>query len=200
MQAVAHRTQVLVLQHPLEATHPKGTARLLHQCLPHSRMLLGESWPTAGLNDWLHDPWPADATHAALPAPALTLLLYPPFAPDPALPLQAPPAWDMADLARLPADASVRLVVLDGTWRKSRKMLFANPGLQQLPRLPLHELPESRYAIRKAHKPGQLSTLEATWAALRQLEFPPSHGDSEPDTLLHAMDALQANYRRSLPT
>ena len=31
----------------------------------------------------------------------------------------------------------LRLIVLDGTWRKSRKMLYRNPLLQQLPRLSL---------------------------------------------------------------
>ena len=70
----------------------------------------------------------------------------------------------MAEPARL------RLVVLDATWRKSRKMLWSNPTLQALPRLALHHVPASRYAIRKAHAPHQLSTLEATQQALRHLE------------------------------
>ena len=60
--------------------------------------------------------------------------------------------------------------MLDGTWRKSRKMLHGNPLLQQLPRLSLQGLPASHYLIRKAHRPDQLSTLEATCAALAQLE------------------------------
>ena len=62
------------------------------------------------------------------------------------------------------------LSVLDGTWRKSRKMLYRNPELQQLPRLSLQDMPASHYLIRKAHRPDQLSTLEATCAALAQLE------------------------------
>ena len=61
-------------------------------------------------------------------------------------------------------------MVLDGTWRKSRKMLFCNPLLQQLPRLPLPDLPAPRYRIRRAHAPHQLSTLEATCAALAHVE------------------------------
>jgi DTW domain-containing protein YfiP len=64
----------------------------------------------------------------------------------------------------------LRLIVLDGTWRKSRKMLYLNPLLQKLPRLPLRDTPPSQYRIRKAHKPDQLSTLEATCYALMQLE------------------------------
>lgn len=50
-------------------------------------------------------------------------------------------------------------------------------------------MPPSRYAIRKAHKPGQLSTLEATCAALAQLE-----GDAERFTpLLQAFDGFVAS-------
>lgn len=49
-------------------------------------------------------------------------------------------------------------------------MLRANPVLQHLPRLSLQGLPASHYLIRKARRPDQLSTLEATCAALAQLE------------------------------
>ena len=92
----------------------------------------------------------------------------------------------------------VRLVVLDATWRKSRKMLHLNPALQQLPRLALDAVPSSRYLIRKAHKPGQLSTLEATCAALTQLG-----GDSAAfESLLTAFDgfvAQQAHFSHPQP-
>ena len=68
-------------------------------------------------------------------------------------------------------------------------MLRQNPWLQRLPRLSLDDMPPSRYAIRKAHKPGQLSTLEATCAALAQLEG----GASRFDALLHAFDGFVAS-------
>ncbi|MEY4908801.1 MAG: hypothetical protein RL260_2519 [Pseudomonadota bacterium] len=67
-----------------------------------------------------------------------------------------------------------RLVVLDGTWRKSRKLLHLNLALQRLPRLALVAPPPSQYTIRKAHRPDQLSTLEATCLALAQLEQAPT--------------------------
>lgn len=83
------------------------------------------------------------------------VLLYP---EDPARP--GPP---------LPAAPS-RLIVLDGTWRKSRKMLALNPLLQTLPRLSWDRPPASRYAVRKAQRAHQLSTLEAAALALEQLQ------------------------------
>jgi len=67
--------------------------------------------------------------------------------------------------------AITQLVVLDGTWRKSLKMLHANPLLHGLPRWTLAAPPPGRYgALRKARLASQLSTLEATCAALCALE------------------------------
>ena len=145
---VAHPVEVLILQHPLEVDHAKNSARLLHLSLPNSCMLTGEAFDAAQLQ-------------AATQVTKYTVLLYPQTAHDPA---------PMADPERLRDPTQIRLVVLDATWRKSRKMLHCSPGLQHLPRLSLDDVPASHYVIRKAHKPGQLSTLEATCTALAQLE------------------------------
>jgi DTW domain-containing protein YfiP len=142
---------VLILQHPLEVNHAKNSAGLLHLSLPQSRILIGEVFDDSNLR-------------AALQSPKYTLLLYPAsdYAGHAA---PAPP-----DAAQLTDPSKVRLVVLDATWRKSRKMLHRSPPLQRLPRWLLHDTPASLYGIRKAHLPGQLSTLEATCAALAQLQ------------------------------
>ncbi|MGK5045326.1 tRNA-uridine aminocarboxypropyltransferase [Janthinobacterium sp. GB4P2] len=150
---VSHAVEVLILQHPLEVHNAKGSARLLHLSLPNSRMLTGEQF--------------APDTLAALLADKHTVLLYPETPGDRSLGIAPPPALDPATLID---PARLRLVVLDATWRKSRKMLYLNPRLQQLPRLPLRDTPASHYLIRKAHAPDQLSTLEATCYALMQLE------------------------------
>ncbi|KAB0326099.1 DTW domain-containing protein [Janthinobacterium sp. PLB04] len=154
---VSHAVEVLILQHPLEIHNAKGSARLLHLSLPNSRMLTGEQFAPDTLAELL------DGKH--------NVLLYPDTPGDRSLGITPPPALDPAvllDPARF--SARLRLVVLDATWRKSRKMLYLNPPLQQLPRLPLRDTPASHYLIRKAHAPDQLSTLEATCYALMQLE------------------------------
>lgn len=166
--------ELLILQHPLEVHEAKGTARLLHLCLPRSRMEVGEQFDAQQLQGWLEQDWNGGAPRS--------VLLYPESPPDPALPLQPAPPLPAEWLAE---SERLRLVVIDGTWRKSRKMLYLNPLLQQLPRLALHDLPTSRYAIRRAHRPGQLSTLEASCCALAQLEPVQSFAP-----LLQAMDAL----------
>jgi len=103
----------------------------------------------------------------ALLARKNTVLLYPITTEDCSLEIAEPPplvaTW-LNDLQNL------RLIIIDGTWRKSRKILCKNPYLQTLPRLVLDDLPAGQYSIRKARKPHQLSTLEAATAALAQLE------------------------------
>lgn len=139
----------------MEIANAKGSARLLQLSAPGSVMASGEQFSPAALQRLLH-------CRARSP-----VLLYPHLPGERALGIPAPPALDPALLA---TPGRIRLVVLDGTWRKSRKMLYLNPALQALPRLPLHDVPASHYLIRKAHAPDQLSTLEAACHALAQLE------------------------------
>lgn len=151
---VEHTTPVLILQHPLEVDHAKGTGRLLHLSLRDSRLEVGEAFDDVALQQWLGD----DA-----------VLLYP----------------GESDAIAPPHPG--RLVVLDATWRKSRRMLHANPRLQALPRIALNAPPASRYASRRAHSPEQRSTLEATLLMLALLDGGhPSHAQ-----LLERLDAEQ---------
>jgi len=152
--------ELLVLQHPLEVRNAKNSARLLHLSLPSSRLLVGESFAPEVLNATLHD------------GGRTPLLLYPQLAGEAALGLPAPPSLEPRLLQQ---PERLRLVLLDATWRKSRKMLYLNSLLQGLPRLALHDLPPSNYRIRKAHAPDQLSSLEAAAYALSQLENRPTH-------------------------
>ncbi len=140
-------TQVLILQHPLERQQAKGSAVLLHLCLPNSRIEEGEEFAPQALRDWLY----ADGK--------TPILLYP-------SPNEGQINVPSANLA----STQLRLVLLDATWRKSRKMLYRNPLLNTLPRLALSDTPMSRYAIRKAHAQNQLSSMEACCYALMQLE------------------------------
>jgi len=175
--AVPNRVEVLILQHPMEVANAKGSARLLHLSLSHSRLEVGEQFEPEVLQGWLA-------------GERRNVLLYPETAGEGALGLSPPRAFDPVWLGE---PQRLRLVVLDGTWRKSRKMLYLNPLLQQLPRLPLRDTPPSHYLIRKAHLPDQLSTLEATTYALAQLE-----GDEARFApLIEALDgfvAQQASY------
>ncbi|HEV7816581.1 MAG TPA: tRNA-uridine aminocarboxypropyltransferase [Janthinobacterium sp.] len=171
---LAHAVEVLILQHPLEVEHAKGSARLLHLSLPNSRLVVGETFAPAELRTLL--------------AGKHNLLLYPDTTADaaPGMPPPLAPDWTAQPSA-------LRLVVLDGTWRKSRKILYLNPPLQTLPRLPLRDTPPSRYLIRKAHARDQLSTLEATCYALMQLE---GGGEARFQPLIDAFDGFVTQQLR----
>jgi len=155
IRPAASSVDVVILQHPLEVANAKGSARLLHLCLPGSKLVTGEQFAQEALRELLCG------------GGRVPLLLYPDTPDDKALGLAAPPVLAPA---LLQAPSKLSLIVLDGTWRKSRKMLYINPLLQTLPRLPLTQMPASHYRIRKAHAPDQLSTLEAACHALMLLE------------------------------
>ena len=190
IRPTAHPTEVLILQHPMEVQEAKGTARLLHLSLARSRLVTGEQFAPAELQALLSGPFePLEPASAVAPQ---AVLLYPDMPQDRALGWPAPRALTPGDLHN---PAGLRLVVLDGTWRKSRKMLHLNPLLQHLPRLALAQLPASRYRIRKARQLHQLSTLEACCAALAQLQ-----NDAEPfEPLLAAFDGWVAQLLQARP-
>jgi DTW domain-containing protein len=145
VRPTAHTVPLLVLQHPREAGHAKGSLPLLQLSLQHCRVEVGERFETAALQARL-------GTGAAL--------LYP-----------GPAATACGDANPPPT----QLVLLDGTWRQTRQLLHLNPLLQQLPRLQLTDLPPSRYCIRRAQRPGQRSTLEAACLALGKIENRTAH-------------------------
>ena len=147
---VDNAVDVLVMQHPDEADEAKGSARLLRLSLARCRLVVGEVFEPAALLALLDD----DVSGSAL--------LY--------------PTDTVGGMSQAPKLARPRrLVVLDGTWRKSGGMLRANPLLQSLPRWPIAPMRPARYAaLRKARLPNQLSTLEATCAALADIEEAPA--------------------------
>ncbi len=153
----ANRVSLLVLQHPMEVDQAKGSARLLQLSLRSCQVEMGETFDARALAGWLQAPTAAGT--------ARSLLLYPPSPHSPPSP-SCPAAMTLSDSA----SATLRLVLLDGTWRKTRKMLALNPLLQALPRWALAAPPPSRYTIRQAQAPDQRSTLEAACLALGGLE------------------------------
>ena len=150
---VPNDVDVLVLQHPDEAREAKGSARLLRLSLARCRVVVGEVFEPAALMALLGGDvsgnallYPADTRHAS----------------------DVPSSWG-------PGTRPARLVLLDGTWRRSGAMLRANALLQTLPRWTVEPAAPARYrALRKAPKASQLSTLEAACAALSAIEGAPA--------------------------
>lgn len=156
---VEHEVELTILRHPDEASHALNTARLLASMCTACRLLDGDTFtPDQVLN------------------PARTpLLLYPGEASQPLEELAAPAS-------------ALQLILLDGTWRKTRHLLRLNPWLEDLPRVQIGTGP-SRYILRK-QKPEGTSTLEAAVAALACLE-PPAERYAPLNAALDAMMNMQ---------
>ena len=171
VRPTANQVRVALWQHPDEVRQAKGSATLLALSLQSC-----ERWVS-----------PEGDLAAPLPAPWLqpgAALLYPADA-------DTPPAGELPRT----------LVVLDGTWRHSRAMLRAQPALAALPRVAIPEAllaaHGQRYRVRKAHRPGQLSTLEAVTLALGHLEGDPARYTPVREAFDGWVDTLLARAGRS---
>jgi DTW domain-containing protein YfiP len=145
LERVPTRTRVVILQHPRESAVPIGTARLAELALPNAERHVGVDFSGSARVREL-------VTDAAAPA----ILLY--------------PGAGARDLASEAPAGPVTLVVLDGTWWQSRKLLKSNPALAALPRYAFAPAEPSRYRIRREPEAHCVSTIEAIAHALEYLE------------------------------
>ncbi|HET9957410.1 MAG TPA: DTW domain-containing protein [Polyangiaceae bacterium] len=148
LRTIQTRTRVLLLQHPRERDMPIGTARMAHLSLPNSELLVGF--------DWQNSPalW-RELNNPAQPA----VLLY--------------PGENAIDLSRERMPGPVTLVVVDGTWSNTKKMVAKNPCLAALPRVAFQPPRPSEYRIRREPRVDFVSTIEALMFALGALEEEP---------------------------
>jgi DTW domain-containing protein YfiP len=138
-------TRVVLLQHPRERDVPIGTARMASLCLRDAELHVGVHWHgSSALTRALSDP--------ARPA----VLLYP-----------GPGA---IDVVRNPPTGPVTLIVVDGTWSQTKKVVRENPELAALPRYAFTPSSPSEYRIRKEPDAGYVSTIEALVHVLAALE------------------------------
>lgn len=144
---VSHQTAVLILQHPDEQHHPLNTARLAALGLEQTEIRVGNAFE--------------DLSQRLAQARAPWLLFPGPQA------MALPPAGSYPTVPAMKPDL---LVVPDGTWRQATRLVRAHALLENLPRLVLPDGPASRYRLRRAARPGAVSTLEAIVRTLEAFE------------------------------
>lgn len=152
---VDNSVEIGILQHPQECRQVKGSALIAQLSLTHCQTWVGEDFNAESeLLKWL--------------ASGEVFLLYPPEEGSEALYLSAEELKNQSQQAgcRQP----LKILVIDATWKKSYKMLQLNPWLRQLRRLAIAPDSPSIYRIRKQKSSGCLSTLEAIYSVLSQLE------------------------------
>jgi len=176
---------LVILQHPSEVKHAKGTAKILELSLTRCDTLIGE--------DFSQDP----CFNQLFSSPANKLLLL--YPNDNAM----SPQQFAADIA---ASSQFNLtdhtvLVIDGSWKKAYKIFCLNPRLAQIPCIGIDVCNDSNYRIRKSSRSDSLSTLEACHALLTQVEgdkFSPllTSFDYMVDFQLRAMPKeVQARYQ-----
>ena len=141
---VANQTDVLIMQHRRERSHPFNTARIVGQSLEKCRVMVAYNHELA-------------ERFATMPLSDSVGLLYP-----------GDNAKLLSDLA--PEERPKQLVVIDGTWHHAKTLFRDIPRLQTLPRYRLAPSQPGRYRIRREPNEHALSTLEATVAALSAIE------------------------------
>ncbi|MCM0147525.1 DTW domain-containing protein [Photobacterium galatheae] len=149
IEKIDARTELWILQHPSEVKQPLGTARILTLSLPNARLWIGEDFSEHDeINTLLSDP----ERHVAV--------LYP---GEGAIPLSQ---W----APERGAKQRTTLILLDGTWKKAYKIWQLSANLQTLPCVRLETASAGNYRIRKSPKASGVSTVEAAYDALSQIE------------------------------
>ena len=139
---INNRTDILILQHVAERSHPFNTARIVRKALCRCNVIAGHNQELAARQ---------------LPIAANAGLLYPG---------EDVPA--LTDL--LVAERPDQLVIIDGTWHQARTIFRDVAQMQDLPCYRLSPSSPGQYRIRLEPNAHSLSTLEATVAALQVLE------------------------------
>ena len=107
------------------------------------------------------------------------------------------PDEDAKNLDKVKFSDNSSFLLLDGSWKKTRKIVYLNPWLEKLPKIKL-PFQQSRYFLRKQKEEG-FSTLEAVASILSSLE----NNSKKYQPLLNCLDRmmeLQASHidRRTL--
>ncbi|MDH5217535.1 MAG: DTW domain-containing protein [Gammaproteobacteria bacterium] len=154
---VENRWPIHILQHAQEERHPLGTARIAALSLGQCQI-----YPENSIESFVGPGGDIDRP----------LLVY--------------PGTDANDIDDIEKGTPRPLLFIDASWRKSRRMFYDYPFLNELERVSFTPQQASRYRIRKSPQQNYLSTLESIVFVLSTLE-----GESEQYLpLLKSMDYL----------
>lgn len=143
LKPIINATHLIILQHPSEVNHALNTVALMNKSFQNITVITGEDFSkNETLNYLIAEKKPA--------------LLFP-----------------TAQSSVLKSSAEIKidsLILIDGTWKKARKIFLLSKNLHSLPALRLETEQKSQYLIRSSKKENSLSTLEASLCALVILE------------------------------
>lgn len=174
IQPIDNQLPLVILQHPSEVKHAKGSAKIVELSLTKCDILVGEDFSDDAEFNALFVPKPPQKL-------AKLLLLYP-----------NEQAMSPQDFSTFVAQSTTtdlcdyRVIVIDGSWKKAYKIFCLNPRLAKIPSIGIDANFESNYKIRKSSRKDSLSTLEACHALLTQVEG--AHFDGLLDSFQYMID------------
>lgn len=179
IKTLSTSVELIILQHSKEENRPMGTARILSLSLPNSRLIVGEDFSdNVELNGLLSE---SEVEH---------VILYP---SEKSTDIQAFKQVQDPD-RRFGDEKRLRVILLDGTWKKAFKMWQVSNNLRDLTCIHLPTDLQGNYRIRKAPSSNSLSTVEAGYHILSLLE---PENDFSP--LLEAFDNMIEFQIKQMP-
>lgn len=144
LKTIPNKTTLIILQHPSEKNHALNTVQLMTKSFERIKVFIGENFNHEH-NKELQD---LITNHQCA-------LLFP---------------GENATLLKEKNANWTHLILLDGSWKKAKKIFFSSEILHSLPRLTIKTEMKSAYRIRQSSLEHSLSTLEAATTALSFLE------------------------------
>lgn len=142
IQDIDNRYFLHILQDPSEQNKAIGTARIVELSLARVKLSVGE----------VFDPLDFDLENS--------FLLFPDE--------KAQDLDRLQEIQQINSDS--QFIILDGSWKKAYKLLMLNPFLQALPKISITVDEKTQYRIRKSPRQDGLSTVEAAYYLLSNLE------------------------------
>ncbi len=168
---IENRVMLGILQHPSEVAQVKGTAKIAALSFQNVAVWVGESLDDLPeLQAWLQESFPV-------------FLLYPEIDGQ----VEPCDMFEIDEIIQQFKLEEIKVLVLDGTWRKTHKMMRLNSALRSLNRVVLLPTEPSNYRIRKQKCASCLSTIEAIYELYSRLE----RNTQRYQPLLRAFDAMQ---------
>jgi DTW domain-containing protein YfiP len=135
---------VLILQHPSEQKQALATVPILQKCLSPLQVWVGEDFfKHEGLSELVQN---KEQCRVLFPSEQS---------------IELDMAVGTGQIEMQNSDSIKTLIVLDGTWRKAKKIWHLNAWLHDFPAITLKNAPASQYVIRSSSVEGGVSTLEA---------------------------------------
>ena len=172
VESISNQVELGILQHPTEVSQIKGSAKIVQLAFKNCQTWIAEEIEQLeSFKDWLNEG-------------KAVFLLYPAIENQ----IESFESFDIPQIQSKFLLEDIKVLILDGTWRKTHKMMMLSSTLRGLNRISLVPKTSSNYLIRKQKNADSLSTVEAVYETYVQLE----RDEEKYQPLLRAFESMQA--------